>query len=403
MRIGIDFGTCNSSAALLDGDEMIPIKPNASSYSLPSNVFVAPNGKIFVGEIANKQRLSDFSAFRREIKRDLGEETPHLFGKLNVEPVNLIAAVVGEIKRDADNFASSTGRPSLRGAVLTVPATYGDYKRELMQQVAMKAGFIKEGVELLDEPLAAGLYYARQGHLLEGEILLVYDLGGGTFDTALLQKQGDSFRYYPDSLPDGLPQCGGVDFDRMIYRDFLARHPEVQDVVRRDDNTGWLAQLEIESACVDIKHELSKEDEIDMPVSVPGVPGVIHHQLTRTAFNAMIADTIHKTIDRCREMIQKANVRYDQISCLLLVGGSCRIPYVREALKKEFGRPIFAATDLELVVCQGAALYATRNERPQKKVTKIDPAASPPSPKEVKTGDVVVPKSPWDFLKKKEK
>lgn len=407
MRLGIDFGTCNSSAAFFDGNELVAIKePTSLNYLVPSCIFVASSGKISVGKQADNQRRSNFARYRSELKRYLGENTPMRFGETTLTPSDAIAEILKKIKKDTDNYMLQTGRAPLEKVVLTIPATYQAHRRKLMQQVAQKAGFAAQALELLAEPVAAGLYYAHQKKVQEGEILLVYDLGGGTFDTALLEKRGDTFTFYHDeALPRGIDPCGGVDFDQMIYSDLVARHPEIQALLQSnpDDELALLAQANIGDACTALKHSLSDEEEAEITIPLAAAPWVLHHRLTRAAFNGMIAGTIRRTIDCCREMVRGAHLPSSRINHILLVGGSCRIPYVREQLTQEFHCPISMADDLELVVCKGAALYQEQNPLPSPL-----PPASPISPLEPKKpvpgkrerGDIRV--LGWDAIKKKE-
>ena len=402
MRLGIDFGTCNSSAAFFDGNELVSVKePTSLNYLVPSCIFVASNGKISVGKQADHQRRGDFSRYRNELKRYLGEQTPMRFGKISLTPLEAVAEVIRKIKRDADNYIRDTGRAVPDNVVITIPATYQQHKRHLMQQVALKSGFTSENLELLEEPVAAGLYYSKNQKIQEGEIVLVYDLGGGTFDTALLEKQGDTFAFYKQTPPQGIDPCGGVDFDRMIYQDLVTRHPQVQDLSDREDELALMTQANIGEACINLKHALSQEEEFEITIHLTVAPWVLHHRLTRTAFNNMIASSIRQTIDCCRKMVQSANLPYSQISRLLLVGGSCRIPYVREQLEQEFHCSIVPADDLELVVCKGAALYREQDQLP--------PPPVPPSPLDepkkllVTEGSLTVPTNPWNVLKKKER
>src|SRR5579859_2077527 len=196
MHLGIDFGTCFSSAAFIYGGTLSFVKdPLSVGFSVPSSAFATPQGQVLVGKAANNQRLRDPLRYRREFKRDLGRTDPLLLGTHPFLPEELIAHVLGKIKSDADAQMKSLGKPLFTGAALTIPATYQEHKRALMLKAAAEAGFGAEELTLLEEPVAAALYYAHQSNMPEGEILLVYDLGGGTFDTALLQKKGDSFEY----------------------------------------------------------------------------------------------------------------------------------------------------------------------------------------------------------------
>ena len=200
----------------------------------------------------------------------------------------------------------------------------------------------------------------KKPRLERGEILLVYDLGGGTFDVALLQKKGDGFEHL--AVPAGIERCGGVDFDRAIYTDLVRREAELQEALQasRDDKQALVARLSIGEMCIDLKHQLSDVEDAELAVVVPGTGTFVEYALKRTAFEGMITHAIEETIACCRQMIQRANLTYEQLNRILLVGGSCRIPHVQQMLKQEFKRPISMAPDLELVVCQGAALYANR-------------------------------------------
>ena len=363
MRLGIDFGTCFSSAAFMEGETRTIVKdPFFGDFSIPSSVFINAKGEVSIGRAANNQRLRDSQRYRNELKRDLGRDVPFLLGNRPYHIEELVASVIGKIKRDADAQVTNSGRRPFTGAVLTIPSTYQEHKRSLMLQAAAEAGFNREEVTLLEEPVAAAHYYAQQNTMLEGEILLVYDLGGGTFDTALLRKKGDEFEYL--ALPTGIERCGGIDFDRAIYNDVIRQHPELQDLLQgaRDDRISLMARVTVGEMCINLKHQLSLMEEVEISFVVPGTGELIEHCLTQQSFNQMIASTIEETIVCCRSMIQSANIPYEQISRILLVGGSCRIPYVQQMLRQEFQRPISAAPDLELVVCQGAAFYATQHE-----------------------------------------
>ena len=358
MQLGIDFGTCFSSAALANGSTPSPVKdPNSMGFSTPSSVFLTLQNQMLVGKTANNQRLRDPLRYRHEIKRDLGRNTPLLLGHQPFLPETLVAHILRKLKFDADTMARNMGYDAFSEVVITVPTTFSEHKCSLVRSAAQEAGFEIDDVVLLDEPVAAAYYYAQQISIGEGEILLVYDLGGGTFDTALLQRRGKGFEYL--APPTGIERCGGVDFDRAIYNDLIMKHPELQDLVHadRDDQSALLARILIGELCIDLKHQLSEVEESEVSMVVPGVGSLLVHQLTRTAFNGMIAAPLQETIACCQSMLQNANIPWQQIDRILLIGGSCRIPYVQQVLQRTFGRPMSVAPDLELVVCQGAALY----------------------------------------------
>src|SRR5271157_2129405 len=154
MRLGIDFGTCFSSAALMEGETLTLIKdPSSLGFSVPSSIFVNPQGQVLVGKAANNQRLRDPQCYRRELKRDLGKQEPLLLGDQALQAWELVAHILRKIKCDADSLMTNTGRPTLTGAVLTIPATYQEHKRTLMLKAAVEAGFVAEEITLLEEPV----------------------------------------------------------------------------------------------------------------------------------------------------------------------------------------------------------------------------------------------------------
>lgn len=363
MRLGIDFGTCFSSAAFMIGDVLHLIKdPMSHSFSVPSNVFATSQGQVLVGNGADNMRRRDPMRYRRELKRDIGKTEPLLLGGTPYLPVDLVAHILSKLKRDADEMLVSMGMQPFTGAVLTVPAASNEHRRAMMLQAAVSAGFVAEEMTLLEEPVAAALHYTRQTGVREGEILLIYDLGGGTFDTALVQKRGSDFEHL--ALPTGIEQCGGVDFDRAIYNDLVRRHQELQNLLNPEhsDEVALLTRIMVGEECVKLKHQLSEVEEAEVPIIVPGLGSIIHHHLTREAFDRMIDPTIRETIACCRSMLQKSAVQWEQIDRVVLVGGSCRIPYIRQVIEREFQRPVFVAPDLDLIVCQGTALYAAQHE-----------------------------------------
>ncbi|EDX83263.1 DnaK family protein [Synechococcus sp. PCC 7335] len=351
MHLGIDFGTCYSSAALmLDGTFQAVKEPLKHGYSFPSSAFLTKQGNIVVGQAAENQYRLAPGRYRREFKRDLGRTVPYVLGEQDFLPEQLILELVRTIKTEAEQMASD----SLTTAIITIPATYQTYKRQLMEQVAAQAGF--ETVTLLEEPVAAATYYAnKQGGLTEGDILLVYDLGGGTFDAALIQKQGNSFQVL--AQPVGDEQCGGIDFDRQIYADLNSRCSDtLQDLLKptNQDVAAVRTKLIVGDWCQGFKHQLSAVPEYEdlLPVGMSET-----YALTRQQFESMIEPFVTRTLDLCTQLVQSANLSWEEISRVLMVGGSCRIPYVKESIEKAFGCAVERVTDPELAVSYGAAAY----------------------------------------------
>jgi F-box protein 11 len=367
MWIGIDFGTSYSSAALCDaadtppqqGDLKLVRDPIKHVNFFPSSVYVKDN-QILVGQAADNSARIDPSRYKKEFKRDLGTDTPYVLGGHHMMPEDLVAKVLQRIKEEAEKMHSHV----LNDIVLTIPATYQEHKRELMKQAAQTAGF--QRVELLAEPVAAAFYYSwhtqDQQAFQEGEIILVYDFGGGTFDATLIQKQGAGYHYL--GQPEGIEYCGGIDFDREMYKDIKSQDSTLADRLNQQTLSGNRDRQVMVEWCRAFKHQLSETLSHE---DVPPSSNETYH-LTRQQFNVMIKPFVEQSMEICRHLIQKANLTWEQIDRVLLVGGSCRIPYVRETIERELGRSAVWADDPELAVCQGAAIYgaelAKKEQRP---------------------------------------
>lgn len=362
-RLSIDFGTCLSCAALRVGDDLKIVKnPTKLGFSFPSSVYVTEEGDFLIGDNADYRRLKDPNRYFNGFKRYLGRDEPFPVGEREIFAQDLVAAVLQQLKAEAEKMLD--GQPPSTAAVLTVPAEYQQHKRRLMEAAGRKAGFTE--ITLLEEPVAAAVYYAERASggrgLQEGENLLVYDLGGGTFDAALLQKQGNGFRLLVP--PVGDPRCGGMDFDRCIYEDLQRRSsPTLQETLdpQRRDAEALRARSVVAEACQALKIQLTYAEDAE-----PVLPMFTEedYRLTRSAFNAMILPYLEKTCGLCRRLIQEAGIGWEQVCGVLLVGGSCRVPYVQEVVAREFGRPVFRVEDPELAVCLGAALHGAERDRP---------------------------------------
>jgi molecular chaperone DnaK (HSP70) len=355
MLIAIDFGTSNSSAALMvNGNVTLVKEPLKQGYSYPSSVYVSEAGEILVGQAAENNRSRDITRYRREFKRTLGNDEPYLIGDRTLSSEDLVTAVLRKLKQDGDRTIESYNCGKITDAVITIPATYREYKRKLMVSAGIAAGF--SSVQLLPEPVAAAIYYTdrHQDILTGGEIILVYDLGGGTFDATLIQKEGSSFQIL--SEPMGLEQCGGTDFDRGIYQYV---HECSSDSLRKklSHKEEWRARSIVGDLCVQAKHQLSETGEttIDIPL---GIDRVESYQLTRQELETRIAPLIDDTIEVCDRAIVSAGITWNDVAQVLMVGGSCRIPYVRKAIKSRLGHSPLLVDEPELAVCQGGAIYA---------------------------------------------
>ncbi|AHH96263.1 Hsp70 family protein [Kutzneria viridogrisea] len=351
--LAVDFGTSTSSAALVAGaDVWLVQEPGQNSWTWPSAVYL--NGeRLLVGREAEHMKRLQPMNFRTEFKRVLGQSTPVWLGQRAFAPRDLVAAVLSALRAQALR--------ELRGAaldrlVLTVPASYGevDPRRTLMIEAGEQAGFAD--VELLPEPVAAAFAPIAGAPLASGALVLVYDFGGGTFDTAVLRV-----------LPDGtyevlgcaaLEDCGGSDIDAAMYQWLRERF--------RSKLGGQPADADAISLAMDL-NELLREAKHQL-TEVPTAPTYfepLHEQLTldRAQLEQIITPMLRDTVRCCRDLLASTGVLVEQIAAVLLVGGSSRIPLVSQVLRAELRRPLRLTQDPSVAVVHGAARWAAAGVR----------------------------------------
>jgi actin-like ATPase involved in cell morphogenesis len=242
-----------------------------------------------------------------------------------------------------------------RAVGLTHPANWGDYKRDLLVQAVRIAGL--EKATLLSEPEAAAIHYASLERVEPGTLVAVYDLGGGTFDAAVLRKRGDdSFEVL--GQPEGIERLGGIDFDEAIFRYVLRAVGDPIQSLDADDPAVMSAFVRLREECVEAKEALSSDTEATIPVLLPNVQSEV--RLTRSEFEAMVRPTLTDTIDALRRALRSAGVEASELDKVLLVGGSSRIPIVAQMVSAALDRPVAVDTDPKLAVASGAAMAATR-------------------------------------------
>ena len=354
IHLGIDFGTTFSSAAILINGEIKRVKePSKLGYSFPSSIFVDKQGKVFVGQFAENQRFQDTSSYIREFKRELGKTMSSTWGIRKFLPEDLVSEMFKLLKQEAEKMVNQ----QIDGVIATIPASYTDYRSELMEKAARNAGF--KQVQLLPEPVAAAIYYDHPSSggkpLAKGEVLLVYDLGGGTFDAALLQKQGDGYQML--AQPVGDENLGGSNFDWAMYQDLQNQCSVTLRALlnpRAQEERAMKTRLRVKDWLREFKHQLSSVERHtdDLPVG-----DFESYTLTRQRFEEMIHPQLQTTCGLCNQLVASAGLRWEQVGKILLVGGSCRIPYVQRLLYSQFKRPVEWVDELELAVCLGAAIY----------------------------------------------
>jgi len=374
IRLGVDLGTTWTAAALRRGGIVKALDLGTDAPAMPS-VLAVEAGEVIAGERAERQLLADPASGLRECKRRLGDTTPMVMGGKPYGAEALMAHLLRHVVQVASEAAE--GQPE--EIVLTHPANWGDYKLDLIREAARLAG-VGEAT-LLAEPVAAALHYVSLGRISPGDVVAVYDFGGGTFDATVVRctEQGAEIL----GQPEGLERVGGVDLDQIVI---LHVDQALDGRLRELDSTDpearrALARLRAE--CTEAKEALSSDTEASIPVALPGLHTEV--RITRDEFEATARARIADTLGALDRTIAAAAVEPSALAGVLLVGGSSRIPIVAEEVGRRIGRPTLLDADPKLVVALGAAGGSTVMS-PTKKADPADPAegssgsATPPPP-----------------------
>lgn len=346
--VGIDLGTSFTSAAIngANGTHMVPMSP---TMTVPSVAYPAPNGALLTGDAA-LNALSDPTLAARNFKRRLGDPTPLVLGGSSYPPAALMAAQLRDVLVTVTRMWS--GPPE--SIVLTYPAIWGPYRREHFTEVAKLAGV--NDFRLVTEPEAAATYYSGERRLGDGDVVAVYDLGGGTFDTTLLRMRSGQTEIL--GTPEGIEHLGGVDFDEAMLTHIDRRLEGAISGLDPADPAVAARLTEIRAMCVRAKENLSSEPEVRLTVPLPFGPRQV--TVTRPELNEMIRPSVQMTIDALHRTMASAGLRGDDISAVLLAGGSSRVPLITELLAQEFNKPVRLALHPKFTVALGAAMISAR-------------------------------------------
>lgn len=350
--LAVDVGTSFTAAAVVRFNQGVPPVPECLPLGLrgtavPSVVYYPEQGPVLVGEAAERRGLATPERIVREFKRRIGDAVPISLGTLSVRPEEVFATVARWV---ADRAAEREGAaPS--DIILTHPAAWGSHRTSAVREALAAKGL--HDVTLLAEPEAAALHYASQVRVEEGSTIAVYDLGGGTFDTAVLTKAGDD-RFEAVGRPEGIDHLGGADFDAAVFR-YVAEHTgrALADLDPSDpDVLAALSRLRRE--CVEAKEALSSDSETTIPVLLPGFQQQV--RLVRSEFEALIEEPVRETVDALEESLAQLKLAPADLSAVLLIGGSSRIPLVAELISEQLDRPIAVDADPKSSICLGAAV-----------------------------------------------
>ena len=346
--IGIDLGTTNSVVAVMEGGEPTVITNSEGSRLTPSVVGFSKTGERLVGELAKRQAISNPENTVASIKRHMGESyTVKIEGK-DYTPQEISAMILQKLKEDAESYLGE----KVTQAVITVPAYFSDSQRQATKDAGKIAGL--DVLRIINEPTAAALAYGldKGG---EGKIL-VFDLGGGTFDVSILELGDGVFEV---KATNGNTHLGGDDFDNAVMKWLVEEFKKQTGIDLSQDK---MAEQRLKDAAEKAKIELSTvmSTNINLPFITADASGPKHLDLTltRAKFNELTSDLVHATMEPTRQAIKDSGLSIDEIDKIILVGGSSRIPAVQEAIKNILGKDPDKGINPDECVAIGAAIQA---------------------------------------------
>ncbi len=346
--IGIDLGTTNSCVAVMEGGEPVVIANPEGNRTTPSVVAFSKTGERMIGQVAKRQSITNPERTIISIKRDMGTDRKVDIDGKKYSPQELSSMILQKLKSDAEAYLGET----ITQAVITVPAYFSDAQRQATKDAGKIAGL--EVLRIINEPTAAALAYGLDKE--HEQKIMVYDLGGGTFDVSILEIGDGVFEVL---ATNGNNKLGGDDFDQRVI-DFLVDTFKKENGI--DLKNDKMAMQRLKEAAEKAKIELSgvTSSNINLPFITADASGPKHLDvtLTRAKFDEITADLVENTMGPTRQAMQDAGLTPDKIDKILLVGGSTRIPAVQDAVKKYLGKDPFKGINPDECVAVGAAIQA---------------------------------------------
>ena len=344
--IGIDLGTTNSCVAVYEGSEPIVIPNPEGARTTPSVVAFSKTGERMVGQVAKRQAITNPDRTISSIKRHMGTNFKATIDGKNYTPQEISAMILQKMKADAEAYLGTT----VTDAVITVPAYFTDAQRQATKDAGKIAGLNVQ--RIINEPTAAALAYGMDKE--NNQRILVFDLGGGTFDVSLLEISDGVFEVLATA---GNNRLGGDDFDQRIINWMADKFQRENGVDLRTDK---MVMQRLKDAAEKAKIELSgmSQSDINLPFITATAAGPLHFEatLTRAEFDRITADLVEATMGPTKQVIRDAGIAVDKIDKILMVGGSSRIPAVQEAVKKYLGKEPFKGINPDECVAIGAAI-----------------------------------------------
>jgi len=360
--IGVDLGTTNSVVAIMEGGKPEIIVNSEGARLTPSVVGINKNGERLIGQTAKRQAVVNPGRTIQSIKRHMGtDHTEEVDGK-KFTPQEVSAMILQKLKKDAEDYLGET----VSDAVITVPAYFGDSQRQATKDAGKIAGL--NVLRIINEPTAAALAYGMEKD--SDQVILVFDLGGGTFDVSILEIGDGVFEVL---ATHGNNRLGGDDFDQRVMDYLVAEFKKDTGIDLSKDKS---ALQRLKEAAEKAKIELSStvQTNISLPFITANENGPQHLDvnLSRAKFEELTADLVEATMEPTRNAIKDAKLSPDKISKVILVGGSTRIPAVQEAIKKETGKDPHRGVNPDEVVALGAAIQGAVLSGEVKDVVLLD-------------------------------
>jgi len=344
--IGIDLGTTNSCVAVMEGGEAVVIANAEGGRTTPSVVAFSKTGERMVGQVAKRQAITNPDRTISSIKREMGTAYSVAIDDKKYTPQEISAIILSKLKADAESYLGTT----VTEAVITVPAYFTDAQRQATKDAGKIAGL--EVKRIINEPTAAALAYSIDKE--DDQKVMVYDLGGGTFDVSIIEM-GDGVQEVLATA--GNNRLGGDDFDKRIMDFIVAQFKAEQGIDLSNDK---MAMQRIKEAAEKAKIDLSgmTSTDINLPFITADATGPKHFEtsLTRAKFNELTGDLVEATMGPVRQALADSGLNKSEINKVLMVGGSSRIPAVQEAVKNFIGSEPFKGINPDECVALGAAI-----------------------------------------------
>ncbi|MFF3667385.1 molecular chaperone DnaK [Microtetraspora malaysiensis] len=351
--VGIDLGTTNSVVSILEGGEPTVIANAQGSRTTPSVVAFAKNGEVLVGEVAKRQAVTNVDRTIRSVKREMGTDWSVEIDGKKFTPQQISAFVLQKLKQDAEAYLGE----KITDAVITVPAYFNDAQRQATKEAGTIAGL--NVLRIINEPTSAALAYGLDKE--KDQTILVFDLGGGTFDVSLLDVgQEDGHGFVEVRATSGDNHLGGDDWDQRVVDELVTRFKNAHGVDLSKDK---MALQRLREAAEKAKIELSSQTEttINLPYITASAEGPLHleEKLTRAEFQRVTADLLERCKHPFHQVIKDAGIKVSDIAHVVLVGGSTRMPAVTDLVKElTGGQEPNKGVNPDEVVAIGAALQA---------------------------------------------